>query len=214
MSEMLTLGGLKTVEDFVDMYDQIVNTIGMKLSQWARKNGLSYRTAFRLFQTGKLPCRSEQLLTGTILVHEEVVLPARVVIYGRVSSSDQKDDLDRQMSRLRDYCGYKGWCIAEEIKEIGSGLNGKRRLLLKLLADKTVTHIVVEHRDRLARFGSEMVEACLAGSARHLIVINESDFKDDIVQDFVDVVTSMCARIYGKRSAKNKARKMLEAAKE
>ena len=141
----------------------------MKLSQWAKKNGLSYRTAFRLFQAGKLPCRSEQLASGTILVHEDVCLPFRVVIYGRVSSTDQRGDLERQMTRLRDYCSTRGWTISDEVQEIGSGLNGRRKKLLRLLSDKTVTQIVVEHKDRLARFGSEMVESCLSSCGRNLV---------------------------------------------
>lgn len=186
----------------------------MKLSNWAKKHGLTYKTAYRLFKSKKLPCRVEQLSTGTILVHEDQQELERIVIYGRVSSHDQKEDLVRQMNRLRDFCSAKGWAVYKEVSEIGSGLNDRRSGLIKILSDRTITKIVVEHRDRLARFGVEYIDASLSSVNREIIVLNNSENKDDIVQDFVDVVTSMCARIYGKRSAQNRAKKALKAANE
>ena len=89
--------------------------------------------------------------------------------------------------------------------EVGSGLNGKRRKLLRLLSDKTVNTILVEHRDRFARFGSEYLEAALAASGRRLIVVDPSEMNDDLVQDMIAVLTSFCARLYGRRSARNRA---------
>lgn len=184
----------------------------MKLADWAREQGISYKTAFRLFQTGKLPCRSEQYATGTIIVYPNTPKIQSVAIYGRVSSADQRDDLVRQMQRLREYCAAHGWKIAKEVSDVGSGLNDGRKGILKLLADKTVTTVVVEHRDRLMRFGSEMIVAALQADGRRLEVTNANEFKDDMVQDFVDVVTSMCARIYGRRAARNRAERALKAA--
>ncbi len=183
----------------------------MKLSDWARKNQLSYKTAYRLYKSGNLPCRCEQLATGTILVYEDEAKPFKVTIYARVSSHDQKCDLDRQIERLRDFCSARGWTISKEVREIGSGLNGHRKKLLKILSDSAITDIVVEHRDRLSRFGVEMIESALNASGRRLVVVNQSEFKDDLVQDFVDVVTSMCARIYGRRSSRARAKRALEA---
>ena len=72
--------------------------------------------------------------------------------------------------------------------------------------------IVVEHRDRLARFGSEYIEAALSSSGRRLMVINDTEMTNDLVQDMTDVLISFCARLYGRRSAKNRARKAMEAA--
>ena len=186
----------------------------MKLSTWAKQQGIAYKTAHKMFQQGQLPIRAEQFVTGTIIVHPEESRTQRVVLYGRVSSTDQKADLLRQMERLRAFASTKGWQIASEVTDIGSGLNGHRRGVLRLLADKTATHIVVEHRDRLARFGSEMVAASLEASGRQLVVMNQTEFKDDLVQDFVDVVTCLCARIYGRRAARNRAEKALKAAAE
>jgi putative resolvase len=184
----------------------------MKLSEWARQTGITYKTAHRMFQTGKLPVASEQLPTGTIIVYpEQPETQQRVALYARVSSSDQKEDLRRQLQRLRDYAASQGMTVVEEVQEIGSGLNGHRKKIQRLLKNRSIGVIVVEHRDRLARFGVSLLESALEAAGRRLVVINETEYKYDLVQDFVDVVTSMCARIYGKRSARNKAKKALEA---
>ena len=95
--------------------------------------------------------------------------------------------------------------------EIGSGLNGHRPKLMELLADPAIRIIVVEHRDRLMRFGAEYVEAALAARGARLIVIEPDEVKDDLVQDMIEVLTTFCARLYGRRSAKNKAKKALQA---
>lgn len=184
----------------------------MKLSTWAKTQGISYRTAHRLFSAGKLPVPASQLETGTILVHPDQGIDVRkIALYGRVSSHDQKGDLERQMERLRQFAAANGLCVDAEYSEIGSGLNGRRKKLIALLQDKTIGTIIVEHRDRLARFGVEYIEAA---TDKQILVLNETEKTDDLVQDFVDVVTSMCARIYGRRSAKNRAKKALDAASE
>ena len=186
----------------------------MKLSDWARKQGIDYKTAYRLYRSGKFPRPTEQLPTGTILVHEIPTKTNNAALYGRVSSADQKSDLERQMQRLRDYAAAHGLKVVSEVREIGSGLNGHRKKLLKLLSDPSVSIIVVEHRDRLARFGAEFISATLAATNRQLQVINQTEYNDDLVQDMVDVLTSFCARLYGKRAAKNRAKRALEATKD
>ena len=111
----------------------------MKLSTWAKKQGISYKTAWRLWSTGKLPLPAEQLATGTIIVKEPEASyeagPSSVVLYARVSSSDLKQDLDRQLSRLVEYTTSQGLQVKGAIKEVGSGLNGKRTKLLSILRD-------------------------------------------------------------------------------
>jgi putative resolvase len=186
----------------------------MKLRTWAEKQGISYKTAWRLFRSGALPVRSEQLSTGTILVYETEPISTKIAIYVRVSSRDQLEDLDRQLNRLRDFCASKGWTVAEEVREIGSGLNGKRKKLISLLSDPSITHIVVEHRDRLCRFGFDLLESTLSANKRKIVVLNEGEIKNDLVRDFVEVVTCMCARIYGKRSARNRAARAIKASEE
>lgn len=186
----------------------------MKLSAWAKKQGLSYKTAWRLFRSGKFPLPVAQLATGTIIVKEPEVTyetdSSLVVLYARVSSSDQKEDLDRQLSRLVEYATANGFKVKGVIKEIGSGLNGKRNKLLSILRDPEVKTIIVEHKDRLVRFGFEYMEALLTSSGRRIIVVDETEMKDDLIRDMIDALTSFCARPYGRHSARNKAKKVLK----
>jgi len=97
------------------------------------------------------------------------------------------------------------------VTEIGSGLNGCRRKLMRLLSDPEVTTIIVEHRDRLARFGFEYIEAALMAQGRKIIVMEPGEVKDDLVQDMIELLTSFCARLYGRRSARNRVKKAMEA---
>lgn len=186
-----------------------------KLSVWAAENGVHYRTAMAWRKAGTLPVSTVRTPGGHYRVVEQAAVPptyGKSVLYGRVSSHDQKDDLTRQMDRLRVFASGLGLQDVEAVDELGSGLNGKRPKLLKLLADPTVTRIVVEHRDRLARFGVEYIEAALQAQGRSLVVAEAGEQKLDLVQDFIDVVTSMCARIYGRRAASNRAKRALAAA--
>ena len=181
----------------------------MKLSDWARKQGVSYLTAWRWFKSGKLPVPARQLPSGTILV-EEPLPEGRTVLYARVSSADQREDLERQVERLKAFAQAQGWTEYEVVAEVGSGLNGRRRKLLRVLKDPLVGRIVVEHRDRLSRFGFEMLEAALYASGKRLVVVEEGEVTDDLVRDLLEILTSACGRLYGRRSARNRARRSLE----
>ena len=186
----------------------------MKLSEWAKLQGISYKTAWRWFDEGKLPVPAEQMATGTILVKiEEKTENKDCVVYARVSSSDQKSDLDRQIARVIAIVTQQGFTVSKTVTEIGSGLNGHRPKLMRLLGTFDKLIIAVEHKDRLMRFGYEYVESALHSQGRRLIVIDNKELKDDLVEDMIAVLTSFCARLYGRRSAKNKAKKALEALK-
>jgi predicted site-specific integrase-resolvase len=127
----------------------------MKRSAWAKQQGITYKTAWKWYKAGKLPVRAEQMPTGTIIVYPETTSePPKVTIYVRVSSEDQKEDMARQASRLKEFAAANGWTVTSVADEIGSGLNEHRKKLLKLLADPSVEAILVEHRDRLACFGT------------------------------------------------------------
>jgi predicted site-specific integrase-resolvase len=185
----------------------------MKLSVWAKQQGISYKSAWRMWKLGQLPIPAEQLPTGTLIVHPVVTaIDGGVALYARVSSNDQKADLDRQLARLSEFAASKRLRVIEVVKEIGSGLNGHRRAMLKILRNPLVHTVLVEHRDRLMRFGIEYVEAALAAQGRTLMVIEPDEMKDDIVRDLHEVIVSLCALLYGKRSAKNRARRAIEAA--
>ena len=97
------------------------------------------------------------------------------------------------------------------MKEIGSGLNDQRPKLENLLLDKDIDVIVVEHKDRLARFGLNYIQKLLKMSGREIEIVNEMESeRDDLMQDFVSIITSFCARLYGKRRTKRMTEKLVE----
>ncbi|MGH3492391.1 MAG: IS607 family transposase [Sciscionella sp.] len=177
----------------------------MKLSVWAKEQGVSYRAALNWFHAGTLPVPARQLPTGTILVEPPVKETGVVVAYCRVSSHDQKAYLERQAGRVLTLSSERGIRIDRTVTEIGSGLTGRRTKLRKILSDPKVATIVVEHRDRLARFGVEYLQAALSAHARTVVVLDDTEPDDDVAGDLTEVLTSMCARLYGRGSAARRA---------
>lgn len=175
----------------------------MKLSDYAKQVGVTYKTAYHWWQAGQLD--AYQLPTGTIIVREAHPAPAGVALYARVSSADQKDDAARQMERLRAYAAARGYQVMAEVIEIASGLNDERPKLKKLLTNPKIGVLVVEHRDRLTRFGYGYIATLLEQQGRRVEAISSSDTGDDLVDDFVAVITSMAARVYGRRNSKRRA---------
>lgn len=188
----------------------------IKLSEWARRHDYTYRGAFGLFQRGKLP-NSKRLETGTIVVEvpEDQIQPTQQehnVVYARVSSSENKTNLDTQAERVSQFCTAKGWVVHQVVKECASGLNDERPKLEKLLKERKATRLLVEHKDRLTRFGFNFIKTLYPEC--EIIIINEVfDDKQDLLQDFVSLVTSFCARIYGHRRSKRKTEKLIEELK-
>jgi putative resolvase len=180
----------------------------MTLGKWARSQGIAYCTAWRWVRASRMPVPWSQTPSGAIVVEQPQETLDRVALYARVSSNDQKSDLERQLGRLSQYATVNGMSVVRTVAEIGCGLNGHRPKLRRMLADPSVTRIVVDHRDRLARFGSEYLEAALVASGRSLAVVDQSEMHDDLVQDMIDVLTSFCARLFGRRSAGRRARKL------
>lgn len=179
--------------------------IPMRLSVYAKKMGVTYKTAFRWWKAGRLD--AYQMDTGTIIVREPATVQevTTVALYARVSSAEQKEDLDRQMQRLKDYAASHGYQVSKMVSELASGLNDKRPKLMKLLTDASVGMIVIEHRDRLTRFGFHYIEQLMQMQGRRLEVIFPSDTGNDLVDDFIAVLTSMASRIYGRRTSKRRA---------
>jgi predicted site-specific integrase-resolvase len=152
---------------------------------------------------------------GLILVDEltgEAGLRARPAVCARVSSADRKADVDRQVARGTAWATDQQIPVDEVVVEVGSALNGHRRKFLALLGDPSVHRIVVEHRDWFCRFGSEYVQGALAAQGRELVVVDVTEIDDDLVRDMTEILTSMCARRYGKRAAQDRARRALAAA--
>ncbi len=188
----------------------------ISLTAWGRLHGFDKATTSRLHHTGKLPpeLQIEQLPNGRYYVVVPPENDGRCVVYARVSSGDQREDLDRQVGRVVEWATQQGYRPDEVVKEIGSGLNGNRRGLRRLVSDHTVSMIMVEYRERLCRFGFEYVEAALAARGARILVMEEGELEDDLVRDATEVMTSLCARLYGRRSARRRAERALAAARE
>ena len=185
----------------------------MKLTSYAKQIGISYNTAWRMWKRGQLP--GYQLPTGTVIIDPpEVRSPEvrTVAVYARVSSSENKANLERQAERVVSWCNAKGWSVGKVVKECGSGINDQRPKFLALLADPKIGQIVVEHKDRASRFGVAYLQTLLSMQGRELVIVNTADTaQDDLMGDFVAILTSLCARLYGRRRAKRKTEQVLAA---
>lgn len=185
----------------------------MRLSEYAKKIGVCYMTAYRWYKEGKIP-DAYTTPTGKVYVKDKPIsqdAPEKTVVYCRVSSSQNRSNLETQAERVCAFCAAKGWSVAEVIKEVGSGLNDMRQNLQRVLADKTVTRIVVEHKDRLTRFGFNYIKTLFGGE---IVVINEAkEDREDLMSDFISVITSFCARVYGLRRNRRRTEKILEELK-
>jgi len=185
----------------------------MKLSDYAKRVGIKYQTAWKHFKKGQIP-GAYQLATGTIIVPDELFADKsagqRVAVYARVSSSQNKSNLESQADRLTAYCAARGYKVHQVVKEVGSGVNDQRRKFSALLADETIGRIVVEHRDRATRFGFHYLQTLLEMQGREIEVINEAEGnKDELMQDLIAIITSFAARYYGQRRAKRKTEKLI-----
>ena len=193
----------------------------MKLSKYAEKIGIKRATATKWFHKGLIK-GAYQLPTGTIIVPDEIFNEkesenGETVIYTRVSSPERrKTDLEYQAKRMSDFCISNGWKIDRIIKEVGSGLNDSRPKLMELFDGKrNIKRIVVEHKDRLTRFGFNYLLTLAEARGIEIIVADKTgNRKDDLMMDFVSVVTSFCARMYGQRRGKKKKDKILEVIKQ
>jgi len=189
----------------------------MKLSQYAKKVGVTYRTAFRWWQNGDI--KGYQLPSGTIVVTEgeerQESRTGQVVIYARVSSQEHRANLERQAERLEDYCAAKGYQVSRVVKEIGSGVNDNRAKFLALLEDQRIHTIVVEHKDRATRFGFRYLDTLLKGQGRTLEVVNLAENnREDLLTDLVSIIYSFAARLYGRRRAKRKTEAIVKQLQE
>ena len=185
----------------------------MKLSHYAKKIGLDYRTVWNWYKEGKIP-NAYQTHSGTIIIPDEEIEHKQeygVILYARTSSSQNKELLDNQVERLKNYATSRGYKIKQIVKEFGSGLNDERKQLSKILQDNQYDKIIVENKDRLTRFGFNWIQL-LTGN--RIEVINEAKEKDeDIVKDLISIIHCFSARIYGLRRSQRfdtKIRQVIE----
>jgi len=193
----------------------------IKIGEAAKLLGVSVQTLRKWERTGELsPDRKSQ--GGTRYYDMDRLLGQRkietdlTIAYARVSSHDQKDDLKRQAQRLESYCTAKGWSF-EVIQDLGSGMNYRKRglkRLLDLILDRRISRLVLTHKDRLLRFGAELVFTLCEARQVEVVIINQGEdvsFEEELAQDVLEIITVFSARLYGSRSHKN--RKLVEAAR-
>jgi len=177
-----------------------------KLSDYAKKFNVTYRTAWNRYKAGKIPNTFIDE-TGHVCIDVKEIEPSikRCAIYARVSNNEAKDNLERQLSRLTDFSISNGYEINYSIKEIGSGLNDNRPKLLKLLTEPDWDVLIIENKDRLTRVGFNYIQTLLNLQNKKIIVVNQTnDDKTDLINDLVSIIYSFSARIYGLRRKKNK----------
>mgnify|MGYP003405400390 FL=1 len=150
-------------------------------------------------------------MTGKNIIENELT-----VAYARVSSHDQKEDLERQAEVLAAYCTKQGWNF-QVIKDLGSGMNYQKKglkTLINLILEKKIGRLVLTHKDRLLRFGAELIFTLCELKQVEVLIINkgnEISFEEELAQDVLEIITVFSARLYGSRSRKNK--KLVDAAK-
>lgn len=190
----------------------------MKLSEYARRIGVKRHTAYRWFKRGEIP-NAVQLPSGTIYVPDEIFetdmksKQGLTVVYARVSSSEyRKTHLETQAERLTQFAIANGWVVDRVIKEVGSGLNDERKKLTELLlSDEPIARIIVEHKDRLTRFGFNYLEILAKKQGFEIIVVNPTITDQvEVMQDLVSTITSFCDQLYSKRRAKRKTEELIQ----
>lgn len=181
----------------------------VKLSEYAKLIGYRYITVWKKYKEGKITPTRKEGNRVLVMIDEDEMFPLssknnRVAIYARVSDNDSKDNLARQQERLENYATMRGYRIVKSIKEVGSGLDDSRTKLAKLLADPTEYDILlVEHKDRLTRFGFNYIETLLKSMNKRVEVANASDENSNLVEDMISIVYSFSDRLYGSRRAKH-----------
>ena len=186
----------------------------IKVSQYAKIMGLHPLTVNRHFHQGLIDGYQDKITKTIYLVNPEWKKDRhannRVILYARVSSSVNKPSLDVQIERMRNYASAKGYQIVDEIKEVASGINDQRPNFTQILSRNDYDILLSEHRDRLTRFGFNYIRILLNKQNIKVEVINNIDDKDqEMMDDFISIVTSFCHRLYG-RNRKKKTNKIIE----
>ncbi len=185
----------------------------LKIGAAAELLGVSVETLRRWEATGELmPARKGPGGTRYYAAVDLLGLgdaDAPTICYARVSSHDQKADLDRQHGMLESYCAAKGW-RCEVIKDLGSGMNYRKKglqALLEKILRKQMRRLVLTHKDRLLRFGAELVFALCELQQIEVVIINKGEqpsFEEELAKDVLEIITVFSARLYGARSKKNR----------
>lgn len=183
----------------------------IKLSEYAKTQDLHYRTIIKHFKRGLIEgytCENGRMFVKNPKWNESSssknVSSNKAILYARVWSTTNKASLDGQIERMRLYAAAKGYEIVDEYKEIASGLNDNRKMFNKILNREDYSILIAKHKDRLTRFGFHYIEELLSRLDIKVEIINKKENKNqEIIDDFVSIITSFCGKIYGsKRRAK------------
>ena len=186
-----------------------------KLTDAAKQLGLHKQTVWNYIKDGQIKATKtknnrwyiDQTEIDNYMGSAKIQSDQGVAIYARVSSSENKDDLERQTDRLVQFANSRGWRVVRIEKEVARGVNDQRPKLLGLLKDADkYEYIIVEHKDRLTRFGFNLI----INNINNIYVVNEVDNEDHaLMEDLVAIITSFCARLYGQRRSKRKTEKLI-----
>ena len=183
----------------------------MKLSEYGKRNNIKYRAAWNRYKEGKIEGAYLDS-TGHVVVPDPMhALVGKAAVYARVSTHKQKDDLDRQAERMTTFANAAGLSVVATVKEVSSGVNDNRPRLTKLLQSDEWGTLVVEHKDRLSRVGFGWFEVLLGIQGRRIVVADAATEQTaDLMDDFVSIIYSFAARLYGLRSARRKTDQVIE----
>ena len=187
----------------------------IRLTAWGRLYGFNKATTSRLHRQGKLPPEPWKLSNSPTAGITSSCLPRAVRGAFCTQGSPPRTSAATSTARpgrLAEWATQHDCRPDEVVKEIGSGLNGNRRQLRRTIGDPSVGTIIVEHRERLCRFGFEYIEAALSARGCRILVVDDGEVEEDLVRDAAEVMTSLCARLYGKRSARRRAERVVAAA--
>ena len=185
----------------------------ISLTAWGRLYGFNKATTSRLHRQGNClrSWKSSGCPTAGIM---SPFLPGAGRVACFTPGSPLRTSAATPTGRLAEWATQHDYRPDEVVKEVGSGLNGNRRQLRRLIGDASVGAIIVEHRERLCRFGFEYIEAALSARGCRILVVDDGEVEDDLVRDVTEVMTSLCARLYGRRSAGRRAERAVAAARE
>jgi putative resolvase len=192
----------------------------MKLPDYAKHLGISYKTAWRWWRDGKLPHPARQTETGMVIVDFNpapltVSKKDKAAIYARVSAAEDRSNLDDQAERLTQYAIAKGYTIVRVVKEVGSGLNDNRKKLEGLLMSFDYDILIVERKDRLARFGTHYLDIVLSRCGVTLEIVNLAENgRDELMEDLISILSSFSSRLYRQKRAKRKIETIIKQLQE
>ena len=212
-------------------YLRTFSVMKLKLTEAAKQLGVHPDTLRRWANAGKIKIAGKtpggqrlfDLAELSALIKSSTNRPLQIVqkkltiAYARVSSHDQKKDLQRQVEHLQLFCTANGW-EHEVIEDLGSGMNYNKKglkALIKALCNQEVGRLVITHKDRLLRFGSELIFSICSHVGCEVVIINaseDSSYEKDLTRDVLEIITVFSARLYGARSHKN--RKLVETLKQ